>query len=288
MTVTAVKNKNVLPHECSVIRVKLNCTRAFTLIELLVVIAIIAILAAVLLPVLAAAQEKGKRAQDVNNLRQVGMADLIYAGDNIDKFLPGTFNTGWGINNPIEMNSNMLALASTMGYSTNNAINGTAGGSIGPSVWTCPERPSLPAEQTAPVWALGYQYYGGMTQWYPNGMARGFTAASPVKTTTSRAQWMLAADVVLYFQITSGAKAWGDPQAPAASGFVSLPVHHHGNMPAGGNEVFADGSVSWYRADQMYCFYGTAALNRYFYFYQSDMGPMIYPLGSIFKFPAHP
>lgn len=100
---------------------------------------------------------------------------------------------------------------------------------------------------------------------------------------------MLAADVVLYFQITSGAKAWGDPQAPADSGFVSLPAHKQGNMPAGGNELFADGSVSWIRAEQMHCFYGTStAGGRYFYFYQSDLGPMNYPLGNIYQFPAHP
>jgi prepilin-type N-terminal cleavage/methylation domain-containing protein len=289
MIVRAVKNKNICSDECSALRDKLKCTRAFTLIELLVVIAIIAILAAVLLPVLAAAQEKGKRTQCINNLRQMGVADLIYAGDNNDVFIPGTLNTGWGINSPIQMNSNMLAMASAMGYSTNNAINGTASGSLTASVWTCPERPTLPAQATAPVWALGYQYYGGTTFWYPNGMARGFTAPSPVKTTTSRAQWMLAADLVLYFSITSGAKAWGDPQATADSGFVSLPVHHHGNTPAGGNELFADGSVSWFKAEQMYCFYGTTAANgRYFYFYQNDLGPMNYPLGSIFKYPAHP
>jgi prepilin-type N-terminal cleavage/methylation domain-containing protein len=289
MTVIVVENKNIRPAECSAICDKSKCTRAFTLIELLVVIAIIAILATILLPVLAAAQEKGKRAQCINNLRQMGVADLIYAGDNNDVFIPGTLDTGWGVNNPIEMNSNMLALASTMDYSTNNTINGTAKGSMASSVWTCPERPTLPAQATAPGWALGYQYYGGMTSWYPNGMARGFTAPSPIKTTTSRAQWMLAADVVLYFATTSGANAWGDPQAVPASGFVSLPVHHHGNTPAGGNELFADGSVSWINAEQMFCFYGTTAANgRYFYFYQSDLGSMIYPLGSIFKFPAHP
>jgi prepilin-type N-terminal cleavage/methylation domain-containing protein len=288
MTVRAVKNKNILTEECSVIRGKENCTRGFTLIELLVVIAIIAILAAVLLPVLAAAQEKGKRAQCVNNLRQMGIADTIYANDNNDIFIPATLNGGWGIDSPIQMNGSMLAFVSTVGYSTNNAVNGTASGSKGPSVWSCPERPTLPAEQTAPTWALGYQYYGGMAQWYPNGMARGFPAPSPVKTTTSHAQWMLAADLVLYFTITSGAKAWGDPQAPPASGFVSLPVHHRGNLPGGGTELFADGSVSWYKAEQMYCFYGTSAVNRYFYFYQNDLGPMNYPLGNIYKFPAHP
>ena len=58
--------------------------KAFTLIELLVVIAIIAILAAMLLPALSKAREKARGAQGVNNLKQLGLANHLYASDNDD------------------------------------------------------------------------------------------------------------------------------------------------------------------------------------------------------------
>lgn len=91
--------------------------RAFTLIELLVVIAIIAILAAILMPVLSAAQEKGRRTYCLNNLKELGLAWVMYASDNDDKIMP----------NPAEQNSTGAKSVANVDITFQNWCNGYLG-----------------------------------------------------------------------------------------------------------------------------------------------------------------
>jgi prepilin-type N-terminal cleavage/methylation domain-containing protein/prepilin-type processing-associated H-X9-DG protein len=117
--------------------------RGFTLIELLVVIAIIGVLIALLLPAVQAAREAARRAQCVNNLKQIGIALHNYH-DLYGVFSPANANAG---TNRISWRG--LILPYMEGNNTYNSINFSRNMRVDPahgytayisvsSVWLCP------------------------------------------------------------------------------------------------------------------------------------------------------
>ena len=66
--------------------------RAFTIVELLTVMAVIAILSAILLPVLGGVLRSGEQAESLNRMRQIGQWMQLYAQDSNDVVLPSRFD----------------------------------------------------------------------------------------------------------------------------------------------------------------------------------------------------
>jgi len=138
-----------------------------------------------------------------------------------------------------------------------------------PSVWACPSLPDLPFYDNYSnydQWAIGYQYWGGISEW--NNPAGLFPSRSPIKLSSSQPHWVLAADMVMKIN-----GAWGATEMNLGrKNWNNLPPHKSaGRLPAGGNHLLVDGSASWIRAEKLYFLHtwgGGWTSDRIAYFYQ--------------------
>lgn len=224
---------------------------AFNLTELLVVIAIIAILAALLLPALLSATEKGRRASCKNNLRQLGIVSQSYANDNQNYFFDGVRDNGDYYT--LSWSTPMFTILSNM---------------VGDKVIDCPNVTpfSIPGQtvtstsryQATVGYYIGYNYLGGKKM----PAAAGWT--SPIKTTdlprlpTDPPQLVLFSDpndwggFGSYIWAMSPHNATG-PLRQNGYPYVYLPqIETSAQMgAAGGNIEYIDGSVIWKNVSQM-------------------------------------
>jgi prepilin-type N-terminal cleavage/methylation domain-containing protein len=229
--------------------------RAFTLIELLVVVAIIGILAALLLPALAGAKERARRARCQSSLRQFVLALHMYGHDNEDTLPSGQSDIG--------PQDDHVAVLST---ETRKVIIDYAGS------WKILDCPSLGKPfnqqdgwlaQDSYGYIIGYNYLGGHTNTPWKAMpGKSATWISPKKLTED-SKLVLLTDMNDWSPAYDGGKAFA-PHGP--TGPILRALEDGGEAGAltsaeigavGGHVVLLDGSVAWKSIKQMDVYSGS-------------------------------
>ncbi len=227
---------------------------AFTLIELLVVIAIIAILAALLLPALANAKERARRAGCISNIRQFLLATHMYADDN-EQRLPSGASDSTTPNGVLDDSVAVLSRAMrTQMIQYAGAYQMLGCPSLGPPF------------NTADGWyeesygyVLGYNYLGGHTNtpwpllpggeaWFsPQKLTEATNAGPTTPLITEMNDWSPGFGRSVAPHARGGSvQSGGDFSNEAAGGRTSAELGAQG-----GHLGYMDGSVSWKPIGQM-------------------------------------